>query len=52
MSTMQTAASCGLNHVSVMARMSIVFENNKSSSDIVLPRIDRTFVVAKPHVAD
>ena len=43
---MQATVSCGLSQVSVTARMSIVLEINKSLSDAVLSRIDRTFVVA------
>ena len=46
MSAVQAAVSCGLSQVSVMARMFIFFENNKSLSDAVLPGTDRTFVVA------
>ena len=40
---MQAEVSCGLSKVSVMARMSIFFENNKLLSDAALPRTDRTF---------
>ena len=46
MSAIQAAVSCGLRQVSAMARMSIFFENNKSLNDAVLPRTDRTSVVA------
>ncbi len=46
MSAMHAAVSCGLSQVSVTARMSIVLEVNKSVSEAVLSRIDRTLVVA------
>ena len=44
MSAMQ--APYGLSQDSVIASMYIFFENNKSLNDAVLPRADRTFVVA------
>ncbi len=43
---MHAGVSCGLNQVSVTARMFIFFEINKSQSEAVLSRTDRTFVVA------
>ena len=46
MSAMHSTVSCGLGQASVTARMSIVLEINKSLSDAVLSRTDRTFVVA------
>ena len=45
MSAIQAAVSCGLNQVSMSARMSIFFKNNKSLTDVVLPRTDRMFVL-------
>ena len=41
----QCEQHCHVNQVSVMARMSLFFENNKSLSDAVLLRTGRTFVV-------
>ena len=46
MSAMHDTVSCGPSQVSVTARMYIVLEINKSLSDVVLSRIDRTLVVA------